>query len=162
MSVDQDEAHEGWDECARRYTALLVAVLLRIAANPVIAFDLAAETLATLRRRWSERPDEEEERLIWAFEASRALLAAAVERGVVPSVERCRDQRPEHRTLSIAEQQHISRLAEERLDLPTRVQDVVDAMARNAPPPQGLRALRSSRLVDAEPLPAHQRQTDGA
>lgn len=162
MYADRDEAHEGWDEFARHHAALLVAVLLRVVGDPGVAFDLAVETLATLRRRWSERPAEDEQLLVWALECSRALLAVAVARGVVPSVERTRDQRPEHRTLSVAEQHQIARLAEQPLDLPPRAQDVVDALARDAPPPQPLRALRCSPLVDAEPLPDHARETYGA
>jgi hypothetical protein len=162
MSANREDAHEGWSEFARHHVPLLVAVLLRVVGNPAIAFDLAAETLATLRRDWSESPADDEQRLIWAFESSRALLAVAVARGVVPSVERCRDRRPDHHTLSIVEQQQIARLAEQRLELPTRVQDMVDALARNAPSPPQLRALRCSPLVDAEALPDHERETDGA
>ena len=158
MSAHRNEAHEGWDDFARQHVALLVTGLLRVVGNPVIAFDLAVETLATLRWRWSESPAGNEQRLIWAFETSHALLAVAVARGVVPSVERTRDHQ---RTLSIAEQQQITRLAEQRLDLPSRVQEVVDALARDAPPPQQLRALRCSPLVDAEPLPINERLTDG-
>jgi hypothetical protein len=162
MSASCDVAHEGWDEFARQHLALLVAVLLRIVSEPAVAFDLALETLATLRRRWRENPADDEERLIWAFDTSRALIAAAVARGVVPSVERTRDQRPDHRILSITEQRQIIRLSEQRLDLPSRVQDVVDAMARDAPAPRQLRALRCSPLVGAEPLPDRDRETDGA
>jgi hypothetical protein len=162
MSANRDEAHEGWDEFARQHVALLVTVLLRVVGSPGIAFDLAVETLATLRRRWSENPADDEQRLIWAVESSHALLDVAVARGVVPSIERARDQRPDHRTLSIAEQQQIISLSEQRLDLPSRVQDMVDALARDAPPPQQLRALRCSPLVDAEPHPDHERETDGA
>lgn len=162
MFAHHHVAEEGWDEFAHRRLALLVAVLLRVVASPSVAFDLAVETLATLRRRWSENPADDDERLIWAFDTSRALIAAAVARGVVPSVERMRDQRPDHRILSISDQQQIVRLSEQRLDLPARVQNVVDAMARDAPAPGQLRALRCSPLVGAEPLPDRDRQTDGA
>jgi hypothetical protein len=162
MSANRDEAHEDWDGFARQHAALLVAVLLRVVGSPGIAFDVAVETLATLRRRWAESPPEDEQRLIWALECSRAVLVVAVARGVVPSVERTRDQRPEHRTLTIAEQHQIACLAEQPLDLPSRVQDVVDAMARGAPAPQRLRALRCSTLVDAESLPDREREPDGA
>lgn len=113
-------------------------------------------------RRWSECPADDEDRLIWAFETSQALIAAAVCRGVVPSVERTRDQHADHRTLSIAEQRQIVALSEQPLDLPPRVRDVVDAMARDAPAPGQLRALRCSPLVSAEPLPERDRKTDGA
>ena len=162
MSANLDDAHEGWDGFARQHVALLVAVLLRVVGTPAIAFDLAVETLATLRRRWSERPAEGEQRLIWALQSSHALLAVAVARGVVPSVERTRDERPAQRTLSIAEQQQIISLSEQRLDLLPRVQDMVDALARDAPPPRQLHALRCSPLVDAQPLPDLARETDGA
>ena len=137
------------------------SVLLRFVGNPGIAFDLAVETLATLRRRWSERPAEDEQRLIWAFESSHALLAVAVAKGAVPCIERTRDQRSEHRTLLIAEQQQIISLSEQWLDVPSRVHDVVDALARDAPPPRQL-TLRCSPLVDVEPLPDLAREPDGA
>lgn len=162
MPAHHHVAQEGWDEFAHQRLTLLVAVLLRVVASPPVAFDLAVETLATLRRRWSENSADDEERLLWAFDTSRALIAAAVARGVVPSVERTRHQRPDHRILSIAEQQQIIRLSEQRLDLPPRVQDVVDAMARDAPAPGQLRALRCSPLVGAEPLPDRDRETDDA
>lgn len=162
MSASGDVAHEDWDDFARQHLALLVAVLLRIVSGPAVAFDLALETLATLRRRWSERPADDEDRLIWAFDTGQALITTAVARGVVPSVERTRDQRPDHKVLSIAERRQIIRLSEQRLDLQPRVQDVVDAMARNAPSPRQLGALRRSPLVGAEPLPDGERATDGA
>ena len=162
MSAIGDVAQAGWDDFARRRLALLVAVLLRIVGDPAIAFDLALETLATLRRRWSESPVDDEDRLIWAFETGQALIATAVARGVVPSVERNRDQRADRRILSIAEQRQIIGLAEQRLDLPPRAHDVVDAMARSAPTPRQLRALGCSSLVGTEPLPERDRETDGA
>jgi hypothetical protein len=162
MSAHLEDAHAGWDEFARQHAALLIAVLLRVVGNPAIAFDLAVETLATLRRRWGERPADDEQRLIWAFESSHVLLAVAVARGVVPSVERTRDQRSECRTLSIAEQQQIISLSEQRLDLPSRVHDVVDALARGAPPPRQLSSLRCSPLVDLEPMPDPAREPHGA
>ncbi len=162
MPAHHHVTQEGWDEFAHQRLSLLVAVLLRVVASPPVAFDLAVETLATLRRRWSESPVDDEDRLIWAFEASQALIATAVARGVVPSVERTRDQRPDRRILSVAEQRQIIGLSEQRLDLPPRVQDVVDAIARDAPAPGQLRALRCSPLVGAEPLPDRDRETDGA
>src|SRR3954447_6896449 len=97
MPEHDQVAQEGWDEFAHQRLTLLVAVLLRVVASPPVAFDLAVETLATLRRRWSENPADDEERLVWAFETSRTLIAAAVERGVVPCVERMRDQTPDYR-----------------------------------------------------------------
>jgi hypothetical protein len=158
----RDVAQADWDDFARQHLALLVAVLLRIVSGPSVAFDLALETLATLRRRWSECPADDEDRLIWAFDTSQALIATAVARGVVPSVERTRDQHPDHKVLSVTEQRQIIALSEQRLDLPPRVRDVVDAMARDAPAPRQLRALRCSPLVGAEPLPDPARETDGA
>lgn len=160
MSARRDDTHESWDEFARQHVALLVTVSLRVVGNPATAFDLAIETLATLRRCWSGSPPRNDERLTWALQASHALLAVAAGRGVVPSVERTRDQRPDHRTLSVVEQQQIIRLSEQPLDLPAGVQDMVDALARDAPPQQ-LRS-RCSPLVDAEPLPDRERASHGA
>jgi hypothetical protein len=56
MSAERDTALEDWEAFARRHLALLVTVLLRVVTKPASAFDLAVETLATLRRRWGERP----------------------------------------------------------------------------------------------------------
>src|ERR1044072_9049833 len=84
MATNRDETQGSWDEFARRHLGLLVTVLLRVVARPEIAFDLAVETLAMLRRQWSERPVDDEERLICAVQSCHALLADAASRGVVP------------------------------------------------------------------------------
>jgi hypothetical protein len=55
----------------------------------------------------------------------------------------------------------LTALAEARLDLPPDVSAAAAALARTAPPPHALRALRRSALVAAEPLPERAREHDG-
>ena len=52
-------------------------------------------------------------------------------------------------------------LAEEPIELPITAAAAADALARMAPPPHVLAGLRLSGLVEAEPLPDHERDPHG-
>jgi len=91
-----------------------------------------------------------------------ADLDATVERKRVPSVERGGGHRPTSRRLGVAEQRQITALAEEHIELPASARDAADALARMAPPPHVLTELRLSRLVEADPLPDHERHPHGS
>jgi hypothetical protein len=143
---------EGFHVFATRWLAETVAVFLRAVRDPALAYDLATETLAAARLRWSSAPDGHE-RVAWLLELGADVLAAAVKRGRVPSIERRREHQPSRRTLTVAEQHELMSLAEARLELPQGAQDTADALARNTPPMHVLRELRRSDLVDAESLP---------
>jgi len=129
-----------------------IGVLLRAVREPALAYDIATESLATARLRWSSAPAGSE-RLAWLIQLGTVVLAQTVERGQVPSIERRREHQPAARVLTVAEQRELTALAEARIELPIEAQAAADALARSAPPMHVLRTLRRSDLVDAEPLP---------
>lgn len=147
-----DQSADDFHLFATRWLAETVAVFLRAVRDPALAYDLATETLAAARLRWSSAP-EGEDRVAWLLEVGAAVLAGAVERMRVPSSERRRNQHPSPRTLTVAEQRELTALAEARLELPPVAQGAAEALARSAPPTHVLRGLRGSDLVAAEPLP---------
>ncbi len=144
---------------AKRWLPGVVAVFLRAVRDPALAYDLATETVATARVRWASAPQGVEP-VTWLLELGADVLAAAVERKRVPSIERRRDHQPRSVTLTVAQQQELMALAEARLELPVDARTVADALART-PPMHALRELGRSDLVHAEPLPDHQRDRHG-
>lgn len=139
----------------------IVAVFLRAGRQPVLAFDLATETLAIARLQWELAPAGDDA-VAWVLRLGRDVLDIAVKRECVPGTERRRAGQPTPRQLTVAEQQQIMALAEEHLELPVAARDAADALARTAPPPHVLAMLPPSGLVTAEPLPDRTRQHDGA
>lgn len=137
---------------AARWMAEIVAVFLRAIREPALAYDLATETMAAARLRWSSAPADCE-RVAWLLELGADVLAATVQCGRVPSTERRRQQQPPRNMLTVVQQQELMALTEARLELPAAAQGVADALARTAPPMHVLRELRRSDLVDAEALP---------
>ncbi len=135
-----------------RWLAPLVAVYLRAVRDPVLAYDLATETLAAARLQWDVAPAGEAA-VAWVLQLGTNVLVATVERGRVPATERRRGQQPAPRRLTVGEQREITSLAEQHIELPGLAHDAADALARMAPPPHVLARLRSSDLVGAEPLP---------
>ena len=152
MSESSDRQATDYERFAKRWMTALVAVLLRAVREPVLAYDIATEALATARLRWSSAP-EDPERLAWLIQLGTVVLAQTVERRQVPSIERRREHQPAARVLTVAEQRELTALAEARIELPTEAQAAADALARSAPPMHVLRTLHRSDLVDAEPLP---------
>jgi DNA-directed RNA polymerase specialized sigma24 family protein len=146
---------------AERWFAPVVAVFLRSVRHPALAYDLATETLAAAWLQWDVAPSGDEA-VDWLLRLAAHVLDATVERKRVPSVERGRGHRPTSRRLSVAEQRQITALAEEHIELPASAQDAADALARMAPPPHVLTELRLSRLVEADPLPDHERHPHGS
>ncbi len=137
---------------AAYWLAPLVAVSLRAVRDPALAYDLATETLAAARLRWETAPSGEA-RVEWLLRLGAAVLDATVDHGRVPATERRRGGQPVSRCLTVAEQQEITALAEQHIELPDTARDAADALARMAPPPHVLARLRRSDLVRAEPLP---------
>ena len=146
---------------AERWFAPLVGVFLRSVRHPALAYDLATETLAAARLQWGAAPGDDEA-VDWLLRLAAHVLDATVERRRVPSVERRRGHLPTSRRLSVAEQQQITALAEEHIELPVSARDAADALARMAPPPHVVTELRLSGLVEAEPLPDHERDPHGS
>jgi DNA-directed RNA polymerase specialized sigma24 family protein len=146
---------------AARWFTSLVAVLLRSVRDPPLAYDLATETLATARLQLDAAPDHDET-LAWLLGIAASVLDAAVGRGSVPSIERQRGGRPRVQRLTIEQQREITALAETHIELPENARATADALARNAPPWHVLRGLRPSGLVEADPLPDHERKSHGS
>jgi hypothetical protein len=159
--VDQGAGRPDFRSFAARWFAALVAVFLRSVRDPVLAYDLATETLATAHLNWEFAPDSELA-ADWVLCLAAGVLAETVSRGRVPSTERRRANQSAPRTLTAAEQRELAALAERQVELPTTARDAADELARMAPPPHVLRALSRSSLVTAEQLPDHEWQTDGA
>jgi hypothetical protein len=143
-----------------RWLAPVVAVFLRTVRDAALAYDLATETLAAARLRWEFAPAADDA-VGWLLRLGAGVVESTVERGQVPSNERRRVQRPARCRLSVAEQQEIMALAEEHIELPATARDSADALARMAPPPHVLHSLRRSELVQAEPLPKHNKDRHG-
>ena len=137
---------------AAYWLAPLVAVFLRAVRGPALAYDLATETLAAARLRWEFAPSGNA-RAAWLLRLGASVLDATVEHGRVPATERRRGGQPVPRRLTVAEQQEITALAEQHIELPSAARDAADALARMAPAPHVLARLRRSDLVQAEPLP---------
>lgn len=162
MTMDgvSDRFSGDFERFASRWLAPLVAAFLRAVRSPALAYDLATETLAAARLRWTSAPDGPR-RVAWLIELGVDVLAATVERTRVPTTERRRNQQPVPQRLSVAEQRELTALAEARLDLPADAQAVAEGLARTAPPAHVLRELRCSDLVEAAPLPDPDRERRG-
>jgi hypothetical protein len=158
---DQRPNTGSFEPFAERWFAPLVAVFLRSVRHPALAYDLATETLAAAWLQWDVAPSGDEA-ADWLLRLGAHVLDATVERKRVPSVERRRRHQPAVRHLSVAEQQQIMSLAEDHIELPVSARDAADALARMAPPPHLLSKLRLSGLVEAEPLPDHERDRHDA
>ena len=160
MAELTDQPTDDFERFATRRLALVVAVFLRAAREPALAYDLATETLAAARLRWETAPAPAE-RTAWLLEIGATVLATAIERGRVPSNERRRGREPAPCRLTVAQQHELMSVAEARLECPAGALVVADALARDAPPMHVLRELRRSELVEAEPLPDRARERDG-
>jgi predicted RNA polymerase sigma factor len=136
----------------------LVAVIVRVVHDAALAYDLATETLAAARWRWESPLDPRDDRFAWLIELGASVLADAGERTRVPSVERRRrtGEPPTH-TLTVADQQEISRLADAHLELTPAAHEVAERLARNSPPLYILRRIDLSGLVNAQALPDRER-----
>lgn len=135
--------------------------LFRTVRHPALAYDLATETLAAAWLQWDAAPSGDEA-VDWQLRLAAHVLDGTVERTRVPTVERRRGHRRSSRRLSVAEQQQITALAEEHIELPVSARDAADALARMAPPPHVLTEIRLPGLVEADPLPDHERDPHGS
>jgi predicted RNA polymerase sigma factor len=158
MGEPSTDPSEEFESFARTSLAPLVAVIVRIVQDAALAYDLATETLAGARWRWESPLGPGGDRFAWLIELGGAVLADAAERRRVPSVERRRRTgEPPSRTLTIADQQQVARLAEAHLELTPAVHEVAERLARTSPPLHILREIDLSGLVDAEALPDRER-----
>lgn len=161
MGESPSDPDRAWENLGSRWLGPLLALLIRTVHDAALAFDLATEALATARTEWDE-PNAGEEALVALLGLGARILAAAAERGTVPAVERRRRHHhdaPHH--LTIEKQRELARLVEQHLDLSPAAGAAADALARTAPSPPAIRAIRLSGLVDPEPLPAHEHGRHG-
>lgn len=161
MGEQSDKPATVLEMIAARWFTSLVAVLMRSVRDELLAYDLATETLATARLHLDAAPDHDEA-LAWLLELAVGVLDAAVERGCVPSIERLRGRQPHVQRLTIEQQREITALAETHIELPESAHAIAGALARDAPPWHVLRGLCPSGLVEADPLPDHERKTHGS
>ncbi|MGB0092303.1 MAG: hypothetical protein WBP81_07190 [Solirubrobacteraceae bacterium] len=119
------------------------------------------ETLAAAWLQWDLAPSGDEA-VDWLLRLAARVLDSTVEHERVPSVERRRGHRPTSRRLSVAEQRQITALVEVHIELPVSARDAADALAGMAPPLHVLSELRVSGLVEADPLPDHERDPHGS
>ncbi|MEA2208333.1 MAG: hypothetical protein QOF54_810 [Solirubrobacteraceae bacterium] len=160
MGELSDHPQREFERFATIWLAPLVAVLLRAVHDAALAYDLATEALAAARSRWDQAadPNETSDRSAWLIELGGSVLADAAEHKRVPSVERRRRGRePTPHTLTIADQQEMAQLAEARLELSPAAVEAAEALARTAPPHHVLGEIHLSGLVNAQPLPDHER-----
>jgi hypothetical protein len=154
------ETDANWESFGVRWLSTLVAIVLRTVRDPAVALDLATETLAAARTLWDD-PSAGERGLVDVIGLAARILARAVERGRVPATERRRYGLAPYR-LTLDQQRELVALSEHPLDLAAEPRQAAEALARSAPPPSALRELRCSDLVEADPLPDHERRPDGA
>lgn len=140
-----------YEAFASDWLAPLVAVFLRAIRDAALAYDLATETLAAARLQRGSAPSGEAG-VEWLLRLGASTLDATVDHGRAPATDRRRGGQPAPHRLTVAEQQEITALAEQYIELPGAARDAADALARMAPPPHVLARLRRSDLVEAEPL----------
>ncbi|MGH2842518.1 MAG: hypothetical protein ACRDKL_02885 [Solirubrobacteraceae bacterium] len=150
--VPAKSSEGGYEAFVERWLASLLAVFLRAVREPALTYDLATETLAGARLGWEDAPAGADA-VAWVLRLGTEVLAAAAERGGVPATERLRGGNPAPHRLTVAEQQEIMALAEHHVELPAAAGEAADVLARTCPPPHVLARLRTSELVEAEPLP---------
>lgn len=151
-------AWQEFESFAGTSLASLVAVIVRVVHDAALAYDLATETVAAARWRWESPPAPRDGRFAWLIELGASVLADAAQRTRVPSVERRRrtGEPPTH-TLTVADQQEIARLAESHLELTPAAHEAAERLARASPPPDILRGIDLSGLVNAQALPDRER-----
>lgn len=147
-----DRRPPGYAQFVARWASTVMALLLRVLRDPLLAYDVTAETLAIARLDWNQAP-EGDEALAWLIEIGVRVIEAAAQRGIVPSAERRRGGQTSMRPLGVCDQREIIALSEAVIELPASASEAAAALARAAPPPSLLADLRSSDLVEAVPMP---------
>jgi hypothetical protein len=159
MDDTSDRVPNEFESFAARWFTPTLVIFLRSVRDAALAYDLTTEALATARLQWASSPGGEEA-VGWLLQLGTDLLDAAVERGSVPSVERRRGRQPHVYRLTVDDQHEIMALAEAHVELPEGAREVAAALARAAPPLHVLPSVRLSGLVEAAPLPDHDRSRD--
>ena len=159
--MDERQPSTPHDAPAARWLAenagILFTAIRRVVADSLCAYDLGLELSALVGHRWDTFDAERHAtRMAWALLLAAELVAEATARAVVPTGERRRGAEPQVVTLSGADLQRLSELAQASLELDKDAGDVLAAMERGAPSPEALSRLRPSDLVRR--LPSDVRQ----
>ena len=140
MPVDRDRSD--WRE---RNLATVILALVRVLKDPALAWDVAAEAMASAALVWARFPGGS--RTAWVLEHARHVLADAQASARVPAHARARNGGSTVKTLSAAEQRMLRDGAREALGLDADAADAVDRLAREAPPPHVLGDIALSPLT---------------
>lgn len=126
----------------------LFAVVRCVVPDSLSAYDLGFELAALIGHAWDAfEADRNRTRMGWAIRLADELIARAVARGVVPTLERHRGGEPLMMTLSSADLHRLSDLARGSLDVEQDASAALAAMRRRAPSPGDLSSLSPSHLV---------------
>ncbi len=154
-STRQDPPASRW---LQTHATILFAAVRRVVGDSLCAYDLGLELAALVGHRW-ERFDSARDgtRTAWALGLATELIDHAVDRGAVPTGERCRAKAaPETLTLSAQDLHSLSELARAPLPLDDDAGDALAAMERSAPSPAALSRLAPSSLVRRIPSEVRQ------
>jgi hypothetical protein len=134
--------HDDWRE---RNLSTLVLALVRALRDPALAWDVATEAMAASTLVWATFPGGS--RMAWVLEHGHRIVREAQASGRVSSQARERNGAAVAKTLSTGEQQGLRELAGEPLHVDPDASATVDALARDAPPPNVLLDIALSRLT---------------
>lgn len=137
--------HLDGDDWRSSHLATVIAVFVRAVRDPALAWDLAAETMASAALAWGTFAAGS--RLAWVLEHGRRVLRDTASAGRVPCVERTRNNVAAPRTLTVEEQAQVRELGDLPLQLDEDARLVVARLERDAPPPQLLHDLGLSPLT---------------
>ena len=149
MGVERDRSD--WRE---HNIATLVLALVRALKDPALAWDVAAEAMASAALVWGTFSGGS--RMAWVLGHGRRVLEEARTSGRVPAQARARNGADAVKRLSADEQATLRALASEPLGLDSEAAAVVDQLAREGPAPHVLREIALSSLTIrgmAAPIP---------
>ena len=119
------------DAWRKENLSTVVLVFVRVVRDPALAWDLAAETMASAALTWSAFSGES--RLAWVLEHGRRVLRDAANTGRVAHLERSRNNAGTPRVLAAIEQAQLLDLAQEPLTLDGPAREMAAMLQREAP-----------------------------
>jgi hypothetical protein len=144
MGVESDR-HD-WRE---RNLSTVVLAFVRVLRDQALAWDVATEGMAAATLAWATFADGS--RMAWVLEHGRRVLRDARDSGRVSSHQRMRSRAAVTKRLGLDEQRALSKLAQDSLDLDPEAAAVLDALARESPPPGVLLDIALSPLTSRAP-----------
>lgn len=123
----------------------LILAFVRALKDPALAWDVAAEAMASAALAWGTFPGGS--RMAWVLGHGRRALEEAEASGRVPAQARARNGATAIKTLSADDQATLRAQAAEPLGLDADAAAAVDQLAREGPPPHVLREIALSALT---------------